>query len=490
MTKFFSSSFFIGLFTVACSTATYFFLNPEITGPLWDVAIFRYIGMLICNGGVPYVDVFDHKPPIIYFFYALGHSISYKWGVFILFLLLNIFTSILIFSLFKKKQLVLGYSLCLLLNAVVLFCSHKIAYIDIFTTRYLVMYLILIFCAFSILQKNSYAIHFTTGLFLAIILLLQTNEVLPAFVFACFILFYKKLFPQKLRALAWVFFGAITVVLPITIYLYYNNALSEFFYQAFRFNFETYVPIHEDTLLNKFKSTYASMIVLNLHYILYAIGVLGALLFFVKRNISSVIIFLFMGITFLVQFYTTGLSNNNYGHYFFPFIGYALAFMMVFSKEGLFDGSLLISKLKLLLSITAFIVCIGYVIIENKPFEKFKEKQFENAFSEIEKSISFEKIKNTKGTFFSWEVGNYITLNAKYNIIAPTKWVYSNGLIAPYFISNGIDETIMNNITTHQTKYVLTYQLPNLHNRRTFLEQNYTHVFYENEGINIWQKQQ
>ncbi len=468
------------------TSITYFFLNPEITGPLYDVAIFRYIGMLVNNGGIPYVDVFDHKPPIIYFFYALGHIIHYKWGVFFLYIAIHVAASFLIFSVLKKQSLWLAYAVSLLMCAAVLFFSHEINYGDIFATRYLLMYAIILFAAYSLVAESKKCIYFLSGFFLTFVFLLQTNEILAAFVFVVFILYYTKSLKFGLNNLLFIAGGAVMVVIPVVAYLIYGNAFSAFIYQAFTFNFNIYIPIHEDTFWNKLNNAYLGMEYINMHYMMLFLTILNVLLLVAGRNKAAFAIMFFVVLTFGIQLYATSISNNNYGHYYFPFIAYFICFLTVFAKENLFQIWQQLAATFFIISLAAFAVCINYVIIHNKPFEKYKNKQFENAFTEIEKNIPFEKIKNTRGTFFSWEVGNYITLNAKYNIIAPTKWVYSNGLIAPYFISNGIDEIIMNNITTHQTKYVLTWQLPNPHHRRTFLEENYKPVFCENVGINIW----
>jgi hypothetical protein len=446
--------------------------------------------MLVSNGGMPYVDVFDHKPPIIYFFYALGHIIHYKWGIFFLYIAIHTIASFLIFNVLKKHSLWLAYAVSLLMCAAILFYSHEISYVDIFATRYLLMYAIILFTTYSMAIKSKKGIHLLSGFFLAFVFLLQPNEILAAFLFVVFILYYTKSLKFSLYNLLYIIGGAAIVAIPVAAYLIHGNAFSAFIYQAFIFNFKNYIPIHEDTFQNKLNNAYLKMEHINMHHMALFLIVLNFLLLIVTRNKGTLITTFFVVLTFATQLYSTSISNNNYGHYYFPFIAYFICFLIVFAKENLFKIWQQMPAIFFTISLTTFAICINYVVNHNKPFEKYKKKQFENAFSEIEKSISFEKIKNTKGTFFSWEVGNYITLNAKYNIIAPTKWVYSNGLIAPYFISNGIDETIMNNITTHQTKYVLTYQLPKLHNRRTFLEQNYTPVFYENEGINIWQKQQ
>jgi len=45
--------------------------NPH-GAPSVDAGTFAYVGMVICHGGMPYVDVFDHKGPLLYIFNALA----------------------------------------------------------------------------------------------------------------------------------------------------------------------------------------------------------------------------------------------------------------------------------------------------------------------------------------------------------------------------------------------------------------------------------
>ena len=40
--------------------------------PSYDAGVFNYVGMVIQHGGMPYVDVFDHKGPLIYLINALA----------------------------------------------------------------------------------------------------------------------------------------------------------------------------------------------------------------------------------------------------------------------------------------------------------------------------------------------------------------------------------------------------------------------------------
>jgi hypothetical protein len=55
-------------------TAVYVLLRTNIVGiPLErDEGLFGYIGQIILDGGLPYRDVIDHKPPVVHYLYALA----------------------------------------------------------------------------------------------------------------------------------------------------------------------------------------------------------------------------------------------------------------------------------------------------------------------------------------------------------------------------------------------------------------------------------
>src|SRR5215216_6050838 len=61
--------------------------NPDnMTLPSRDSGVFLYIGWRFLNGDIPYRDIWDHKPPLIYFVDALGLTITPHslWGVWFL----------------------------------------------------------------------------------------------------------------------------------------------------------------------------------------------------------------------------------------------------------------------------------------------------------------------------------------------------------------------------------------------------------------------
>ncbi len=71
-----------------------------------DSGVFLYAGWRILNGELPYRDIWDHKPPIIYYLDALGLAITRnsRWGVWLLELLCLVTAAYLGYALVKKAM--------------------------------------------------------------------------------------------------------------------------------------------------------------------------------------------------------------------------------------------------------------------------------------------------------------------------------------------------------------------------------------------------
>ena len=80
--------------------------NPwNMTLPSRDSGVFLYIGWRMLNGDIPYRDVWDHKPPLIYFVDALGIALSpgSLWGIWILQFLFIFFTLFFVYKLLDQE---------------------------------------------------------------------------------------------------------------------------------------------------------------------------------------------------------------------------------------------------------------------------------------------------------------------------------------------------------------------------------------------------
>ena len=80
--------------------------NPtNMTLPSRDSGVFLYVGWRLLNGDMPYRDVWDHKPPLIYFVDALGIALTPDalWGIWILRFLFIFFTLLIVYKLLDRE---------------------------------------------------------------------------------------------------------------------------------------------------------------------------------------------------------------------------------------------------------------------------------------------------------------------------------------------------------------------------------------------------
>lgn len=79
--------------------------SPLYTDVGYDSAMFQTIGKYWAQGYLPYVDLFDHKGPLIFFINAVGYALCGRTGVFILEVLTLALSEWLAFALLKEAKL-------------------------------------------------------------------------------------------------------------------------------------------------------------------------------------------------------------------------------------------------------------------------------------------------------------------------------------------------------------------------------------------------
>jgi len=80
--------------------------NPgNMTLPSRDSGVFLYMGWRLLHGDIPYRDVWDHKPPLIYFVDALGIALTPGsfWGLWILQVFFIFFTLLFVYKLLDQE---------------------------------------------------------------------------------------------------------------------------------------------------------------------------------------------------------------------------------------------------------------------------------------------------------------------------------------------------------------------------------------------------
>lgn len=245
--KIFSNQVFISAFIAFI----FIYLTSYSTSPLYplcfgeaDSAQFQTIGRAWLNGFVPYIDIFDHKGPFIFFVNMLGYSLhDSRLGVFcvqLIFMVFTVYGLFLIASLYSKK--ILYAILVTVLSLIFIANSYEGGN---FTEEYCLPFLIFTtyFQLRYFLDKNyDYKIgySFLCGIAFSICFLTRlTNLVAISCGFLCTILHFliNKHYKLALKHIIFTFFGFFIPLSAFSIYFFLNNAFSEFIFGTLVFNF-------------------------------------------------------------------------------------------------------------------------------------------------------------------------------------------------------------------------------------------------------------
>src|SRR5882757_6931766 len=147
-----------------------------------DKEIYRYIGRVMLKGGVPYKDVFDHKPPLIFFLNYAALLLGGDWGQWLIDTCLALLATGLFFQLGRKYKLPYPWLLPLLFNLMI-----RDFYMCLgmgMTREYTAMFQLIFFCVLLGKYRHRY---FLLGLLSGLIFFTQQDQVLalaPFFLYA------------------------------------------------------------------------------------------------------------------------------------------------------------------------------------------------------------------------------------------------------------------------------------------------------------------
>lgn len=206
-----------------------------------DSGVFLYMGWRILSGEIPYRDIWDHKPPIIFYLNALGLVIGQnsRWGVwFVEFL--SLFGAIwlgfrLMKKLFGNEAAVLS-SLLWVLSLIFLLGGGN------FTTEYT---LPLQFAALTLIYKaersNFYPWHyFGLGLLGGVAFFTKQTAIgvwISIIVYLLVSRLRDKQVERLIKEVCLIASGSFVVVLGWVVYFLIHGALNQFWEAAFFYNF-------------------------------------------------------------------------------------------------------------------------------------------------------------------------------------------------------------------------------------------------------------
>lgn len=221
--------------------------NPDnMTLPSRDSGVFLYVGWRFLNGEIPYRDVWDHKPPLIYFIDALGITLTPDslWGVWFLQFIFIFFTIFLIYKLLHQE-----FGIYAALAGSIVLTSGLLTILEKgnVTEEYALVFQALAFLLFVSAWRKDFPLRtsFWIGLIGGLAFNFKQTTIGIWVTYGLFLLairlFQRKIPFKDLLSLA---AGLLVPSVLLSVYLVSQNAFTDFWEQAFLYNF-VYIGKHE-----------------------------------------------------------------------------------------------------------------------------------------------------------------------------------------------------------------------------------------------------
>jgi hypothetical protein len=416
--------------------------------------------MAMCKGSIPYSDIFDHKPPMLYIFNALFYKIfnGNLWGIHGLIVLLNSISSVMIFkdSYRYSKSFLLAFLISLLFIS--LMNNYTLMGVYNLTRQFCVFWIVFFLHVYNS-NFISLKIQLMVLSFLSVIIFFtQQNEVLCILPFL-----FHRTFDQKhliIKNLFWLFIGFIlSTSVFIGLFIYWGN-FTEFLNQNFSFNLSSYVkpiPVHIRMYEMLLQIIQLSKRVWGIPIIICFASFL--LLKHYSKNKHKISVFFLLSLIF--EYYACTLSGRTYGHYLLVFIP-LLIYTAIIHSEG---NELKTNSVKFLVFLV-FIQFFVDVYKYHKVWLKYSYPQ-NQIYASLTNSINQNTIKDFSA-FYTFETP-YLRVNYELNTLSPSKYVYS------HFNDTLVNNVILNDLNHHNTKYVFCsdVKLNSNKNIERFINSNY-----------------
>lgn len=452
-----------------------------------DKEIFKYSGFLIGKGEVPYKDFFDHKPPLIFFINYLGLLLG-DWGLWIIDAVLVLLVSLRFLKLNIDYQIRYPVILPILFNFIL---RHHVISFGVGMTREYTTILILLACC--VLLSTSRNKYYYLGILTALIFFMQQEQiiVLAPFLVYSFVMVVKKKKRKPLLVSSAFLLGSVAVTAPILLYFLLNNALPDFWSNAFVFNTQWYTTEEKPGLIRQLITLKNYIYDLNFDVMIIMALVMGGLALFVGHERKGLLITALVAIplSFISEFLSGKLSIGNASctYYLIPLaatVPFLVFIVFAFTKQQLFKNRFHQLVYGLLL-VAGFVMSTAMYVVNYNKYPR----------GGIAKSNEIKYLKDKNVQDYQLYVFNHSNFTYAYNrfqVLPPSKWLYHYfwGWYPNWDENAQLIQSITANLREHKTRYIIydpqTTQFLRPQNGKVwhnFLDSGYRRV----PGLIIWE---
>ncbi len=317
-----------------------------------DSGVFAYIGRRVLNGELPYLDVWDHKPPLVFYINALGLSIAPDslWGIWLI--SVPILAVAIFFSL-KLLTKLFDSEIAIASTAIALGGLPLLLGLGNLTTEYTLPFQFLaLFLVWKFWDEDAKASwkYLFIGVLGGLALMTKQSSIgiwLAVGIVLLFQVFLKGKSRLSITRLVWFVLGVALVIGLVSLHFYLKGGFEAFWDQAFLYNF-VYVGKSEIHWIKRIVNLFTMREIEPM--MLFHLGMVGgivALVGIVLRKDDKVekkqkVFFTLLLIDLVLEVLLTQLPDATYAHYFLTLLP-VLTVLTGLSLSVLLSG---ISKLK------------------------------------------------------------------------------------------------------------------------------------------------
>jgi hypothetical protein len=458
-----------------------------------DKEIFRYAGLVIYKGGVPYRDFFDHKPPLIYFLNAFYWYFD-SWAPWLLDTFIVLFSTLLFYWLCRKNKLPWPWLLPLIYNLLIRYSLVSYGYG--MTREYTAVFLLMFFC---IMQGNAKYKSYLMGLLTGLSFWMQQDSLVTLLPFLIYSLCSsEETLPDtwKRKALGMTA-GFITISGPLLFYFISHKSLAYLWEDAFLFNL--HAPGNHTGIIEKIRNCKHALHEVEFEMPFYTALILGITSMFFKNKKP---VLLRIGILTLILAFSAELltgrmkPGSSFVYYLLPLAAAIPILVYIVFTET--QASFLQDKraqfvFSIMLGTTLLLGTLRYA----SGFEFSGNRN-----DRIPETPGMDYLKTqslSDGQLYVFDDSNFIYLYNYFGILSPSPWIYQ------YFWSWGRDwdadnkifYSILRDLQFQKTRFILdcSESRNSFRNRpvygewRKFIDSHYTLVAKDNLNRKLWKIQ-
>lgn len=429
----------------------------------YDSSIFLYIGKMISQGESLYVDVFDHKGPILFFFTAIPQLIfKSPYSVWIL---QTIMMGICIYLIIEIGWMITGkynfiYPLFYILFASFTFEGGNLSeeYSNFFI--WIAVYFFIYYFKYKYSKLNTHG-AFIIGICFSIITFIRINNaaILVAIIIGMFIYYIRdRKYKELWVAIKLFLIGFLVIATPVFIYFIVNSSSYEFIDATFLFNFKYKGTGLIQGVLSLF--TYSKIHFLIICGSLFLAIASSLKIYFKNKDVVYLIL-----ISYLATLVAVGVGGKSYLHYVTIFLPLITVLMIIFLH--VYNNKFIVISSKICTVTFILVICLykitGISAIKNA------DESYQRYSSHLSELI------DEKDSVFGYNMSS--------------KWLYEND-IPPYHryytlqdwwnkVDENVSESIEKMLIENPPKFIVTPNIEKISVEKIYsiIKSNYTLVF-------------